>query len=78
MNISDSVNMPASITSETPTDEAIAIEPVQITRDDIIRCRFSSWYGRFRDVTFKSRVIPLPKEFIDYLNADGIYLPNEG
>ncbi|KAI8580275.1 hypothetical protein K450DRAFT_237687 [Umbelopsis ramanniana AG] len=78
MNISTPLNMPASISSETPTDEAIAIEPVQITREDIIRCRFSSWYGRFRDATFKSRVIPLPKEFIDYLNADGIYLPDEG
>ncbi|CAO3635228.1 unnamed protein product [Cunninghamella blakesleeana] len=32
----------------------------------------------FRNVTFKSTIIPLPKEFIDYLNADGIYLPKDG
>jgi D123 len=70
--------MPASISSEPSTEEAITIESVHITREDIFRCRFSSWYGRFRDATFKSRVIPLPKEFIDYLNADGIYLPDEG
>ncbi|KAI8099474.1 D123-domain-containing protein [Halteromyces radiatus] len=30
------------------------------------------------EVTFKSKIIPLSTEFIDYLNADGIYLPTDG
>ncbi|ORX52791.1 D123-domain-containing protein [Hesseltinella vesiculosa] len=30
------------------------------------------------NITFKSTVVPLPFEFVDYLNADGIYLPTEG
>ncbi|KAI9315673.1 D123-domain-containing protein [Dichotomocladium elegans] len=29
-------------------------------------------------VTFQSTILPLPSEFIDYLNADGIFLPDDG
>ena len=37
---------------------------------------FSSWYENFRRVTFRSKVIQLPVEFIDYLKKDGILLPD--
>lgn len=70
--------MPANITAENVVPEETTVEAVAITREDVAMCRFSSWYGQFRDVTFKSRIVHLPKEFIDYLNADGIYLPEEG
>lgn len=50
----------------------------KITSQDIDLCSFSSWYPRFKTVTFKSRIIPLPKAFIDYLNAESIYLPEDG
>lgn len=69
--------MPISTTSEQ-TEGPQIIEPVEVTRQEITRCRFSAWYPQFRDVTFKSRIIPLPQEFIDYLNADSIFLPSEG
>lgn len=59
------------INTETPALPAI-------TRQDIINCAFSSWYKRFENVTFESRTISLPETFIDYLNADGIYLPDDG
>ncbi|KAJ3282693.1 hypothetical protein HK104_010770 [Borealophlyctis nickersoniae] len=42
----------------------------------IQNCAFSSWYPKFSSVSLKSIVIsPLPEDFIDYLNADGVFLP---
>ncbi|KAK3739092.1 hypothetical protein QZH41_006316 [Actinostola sp. cb2023] len=43
----------------------------------VLNCSFSSWYPRFKNVTIRSRIIPLPKDFIDYLNADSIVLPGK-
>lgn len=43
----------------------------------VLNCSFSSWYPRFKNVTIRSRIISLPKEFIDYLNADSIVLPGK-
>lgn len=43
----------------------------------VANCSFSSWYPRFKNVTIPSKTISLPKEFIDYLNADSIVLPGK-
>lgn len=43
----------------------------------VLNCSFSTWYPRFKNVTIRSQVIPLSKDFIDYLNADGVVLPGE-
>ncbi|KAJ8653405.1 hypothetical protein O0I10_010951 [Lichtheimia ornata] len=53
-------------------------EPLVVSRQDIENCSFPAWYSQFRSVTFESRILPLPSEFVDYLNADGIYLPDDG
>ena len=45
-------------------------------RQNCINCIFSSWYENFKRVTFRSKVIRLPVEFIDYLKSDGIVLPD--
>ncbi|CAC5413039.1 Cell division cycle protein 123 homolog,Cell division cycle protein 123 [Mytilus coruscus] len=45
--------------------------------DEVLQCSFPSWYNKFKDITIKSYMIPLPQEFIDYLHADGIVLPAE-
>ncbi|KAG2227968.1 hypothetical protein INT45_011992 [Circinella minor] len=50
----------------------------KITSQDISNCALSSWYNQFRTMTFRSKILPLTSEFIDYLNADGIFLPEEG
>lgn len=42
---------------------------------DIIACQFHKWYHLFARATFKSRIIPLPTEFIDYLGEEGVILP---
>ncbi|KAJ2162451.1 hypothetical protein GGF46_000692 [Coemansia sp. RSA 552] len=61
---------------EEVIDDAQLFEPV--TREEAENCVFSSWYPRFSSVTFKSEIIrPLSKEFVDYLLADGVYVPNQ-
>ncbi|CAG8438248.1 579_t:CDS:2 [Ambispora leptoticha] len=48
----------------------------QLTEQHILNCAFSAWYDTFRRVTLKSQIIkPLPVEFIEYLQADSVYLP---
>ncbi|GAO49688.1 hypothetical protein G7K_3834-t1 [Saitoella complicata NRRL Y-17804] len=47
-----------------------------VTGAHVLNCSFSSWYSLYKPLTPKSRVIkPLPKEFLQYLDADGIHLP---
>jgi hypothetical protein len=38
---------------------------------------FCQWYPLFQNHTFKSIVIPLPKEFLDYLTQDGISIKKQ-
>ncbi|XP_055958440.1 cell division cycle protein 123 homolog isoform X2 [Patella vulgata] len=42
----------------------------------VINCSFSSWYPAFHDISIPSLVIPLPSEFIEYLNSEGVALPD--
>ncbi len=43
----------------------------------VLACSFPHWYPIFKAKTFKTVIIPLPQDFIDYLKADGIILPLE-
>ncbi|XP_071082456.1 translation initiation factor eIF2 assembly protein-like [Haliotis cracherodii] len=47
----------------------------KMKKEHVLNCSFSSWYDRFKDLTIKSVVLPLPQEFIDYLHKDGVVLP---
>ncbi|GAV26906.1 hypothetical protein PMKS-000367 [Pichia membranifaciens] len=51
--------------------------PVKV--EDVLYCSFSSWYPKFEKYTISDAAIfkPLPKEFIAYLESDGIELPKE-
>ena len=40
-------------------------------------CIFSNWYKNFKSITFKSKIIHLSSEFVDYLKKDGIILPDD-
>ncbi|KAG9288346.1 hypothetical protein G9A89_021377 [Geosiphon pyriformis] len=65
--------MPGTI-RDSPSDQNSFPE---LSEQHILNCAFSAWYERFRRVTLKSKVIkPLPAEFIDYLHADGVFLPD--
>lgn len=51
---------------------------IPVRQSQLKACSFSSWYGRFKNHTPKSRIIkPLPREFIKYLSQDGIRLSFE-
>ncbi len=48
----------------------------ELSQDDILAFQFSSWYHRFRSLTIKSTIIrPLTQEFRDYLDSEGVFLP---
>lgn len=38
-------------------------------------CSLPEWYPLLRSVTFPTRIIPLPLDFVEYLKADGIFMP---
>jgi hypothetical protein len=38
---------------------------------------FSKWYPVFESVTFKSRIIQLPDDFVNYLHEDGIVVTED-
>jgi hypothetical protein len=48
-----------------------------LTTRHILACSVPSWYPKFRSFAPKSRLISLSQPFIDYLRADGIFLPPE-
>jgi hypothetical protein len=41
---------------------------------DLLACMLSRWYAQFEGLTFKSVILPLPVDFIDWLLADGVHL----
>ena len=46
------------------------------TPEHIIAFQFSSWYLRFAAQSIKSTIVrPLSQDFLDYLNADGVFMP---
>ncbi|KAH4930519.1 cell division cycle protein [Parastagonospora nodorum] len=48
-----------------------------VTKKHILNCSYHSWHPRYRAVTPKARLVPLPAAFLDYLRSDGIILPLE-
>lgn len=44
--------------------------------ENVLNCSFNNWFPRFKKVTVKSIILPLSFEFVDYLLADGVFLPN--
>ncbi|KAL1892185.1 hypothetical protein Sste5346_007141 [Sporothrix stenoceras] len=55
--------------------EEIRFPPV--SRDHILYCSYDYWFPKYRKVCIKSRIIPLPAEFIEYLREDSIILSDE-
>lgn len=49
----------------------------KMKRQHVLNCNFSAWYPKFKNVTIRSRIIPLSKEFVDYLKADNVVLPGD-
>ena len=47
------------------------------TAQQVLSCSFERWYPNLKAVSFRSRVVPLPKAFVDYLVQDGVYLTED-
>lgn len=47
------------------------------TADQVLQCSFERWYNKFESVSFRSRIVQLPPDFVDYLVQDGVYLPEQ-
>ncbi|EOA88459.1 uncharacterized protein SETTUDRAFT_160342 [Exserohilum turcica Et28A] len=48
-----------------------------VTKQHILNCSYHNWHPKYRAVTPKARLVPLPPAFLEYLRADGIVLPPE-
>ncbi|GBE85182.1 D123-domain-containing protein [Sparassis latifolia] len=57
------------------TSETDALFPI-LTLESVLAFQFSAWYPRFSSLSIKSTVIrPLTQEFRDYLDSDGVFVP---
>ncbi|KAH7125552.1 cell division cycle protein-like protein [Dendryphion nanum] len=48
-----------------------------VTKSHILNCSYHSWHPKYRGITPKARLVPLPDTFLEYLRADGIVIPPE-
>ncbi|PSN60283.1 D123-domain-containing protein [Corynespora cassiicola Philippines] len=48
-----------------------------VTKQHILNCSYHVWHPKYRAITPKARLIPLPDAFLGYLREDGIVLPPE-
>ncbi|OAL55428.1 D123-domain-containing protein [Pyrenochaeta sp. DS3sAY3a] len=61
-----------------PTTKGLTQLPFPpVTKQHILNCSYHAWHPKYRAVTPKARLIPLPPLFLDYLRSDGIVLPPE-
>lgn len=61
----------------TEDDEAAGVQFPPVSRDHIRYCSYDYWFPKYRKVCIKSRIIPLPAEFVEYLREDSIILSDE-
>ena len=40
----------------------------------VLNCQISSWYPSLEHLTFRTKLINLPDDFVRYLVADGVFL----
>ena len=48
-----------------------------LTHQRLENCALAAWYPAFRSLTIKTKVIPLPEDFVSYLHADGVFVPGQ-
>ncbi|KAI8628606.1 D123-domain-containing protein [Xylariaceae sp. FL1651] len=61
-----------TVTSDTPV-----LQFPPITRDHILHCSYDFWFPKYRASCIKSRIIPLPPSFVEYIREDGIILADD-
>lgn len=64
--------------SKMYTAEEMDIAFPYLSREHVMNCSFSFWHARFRHISPRARIIrPLPVSFLQYLNEDGLMLPQD-
>ncbi|PGH17253.1 cell division cycle protein 123 [Polytolypa hystricis UAMH7299] len=56
-----------------PPTGGLPFPPLKKTH--IMHCSYHYWHPKYRSATPKARLIPLSEPFVNYLRADGIFLP---
>ncbi|CAI4219142.1 unnamed protein product [Parascedosporium putredinis] len=59
----------------TTREDAPSFPPV--TREHILNCSYDKWFPKYKSSCIKSRIIPLPPDFVAYLREDGIILADD-
>eukprot|EP00347_Sterkiella_histriomuscorum_P020192 403338747 len=64
--------------TQEPSTKTQVLTPLQEEyRLRIIKTQFQEWYPYFKKHSFKAEIIELSPRFIDYLNQDGVFLPEQ-
>lgn len=72
----DICNLRSSLLAMTSSDNASDGEFPLLTPDYILAFQFSSWYPLFARFSPRSTIVrPLGKDFKDYLDSDGVFVP---
>lgn len=69
--------IPLGVNAESQDGDRDSVFPPLHTAD-VLACQFSSWYPRFKRIAPKATIVrPLPEDehLIDFLEADGLILP---
>lgn len=48
-----------------------------MSRSEIRACDLSVWYEEFASCTFRTELVPLSTEFVEFLKREGIFLPDK-
>lgn len=68
--------MPCAVPQSESSDLPSSVSFPLIFRSQIDNCQFAEWYPKYKRFSPQAKIIKdLPKEFIEYLLADGIILP---
>jgi hypothetical protein len=69
------MSSPVASTSALNEPDELVFPP--LTRAAVDACAFKSWYPNFKRVTPKATILDLEDGFIEYLKADGLFLPDD-
>lgn len=69
-------HVPASAEADSQGDAPELVFP-PVTKDHIQNCSYDFWFPKYRSSCLKSRIIPLPPSFVEYLHEDGIVLADD-
>lgn len=75
MSIEEEPQPVASTSTSSSPEDALRFPP--LTRAAVDACAFKSWYPKFRRITPKATTIDLDDGFVEYLKADGLFLPDD-